>query len=190
MRRSRLPRSISLARPEEPRPIAILRILNDAGSFGSVDISLQRPRPSNLFAATIVRREGQPIDFHFDADLSEVRITRLAASKGCGGYPPRASTDYLILSNPSKKPVAGSSGAFSDLGKSTHPGQHRPGRNEAYRSPRDARTGERRSHGRPHAFAAGQESLSATQIVFDEVTGLAAIMKLFDREPDDQSRTH
>jgi len=31
--------------------------------------------------------------------------------------------------------------------------------------------------------------ISATQIVFDEVTGLAAIMKLFDRDPDDQSRS-
>jgi hypothetical protein len=30
--------------------------------------------------------------------------------------------------------------------------------------------------------------ISATQIVFDEVTGLAAIMKLFDREPEDQPK--
>ncbi len=36
----------------------------------------------------------------------------------------------------------------------------------------------------------GNESLSATQIVFDEVTGLAAIMKLFDREPDDHPKNH
>ena len=36
----------------------------------------------------------------------------------------------------------------------------------------------------------GNESLSATQIVFDEVTGLAAIMKLFDREPADQPENH
>ena len=36
----------------------------------------------------------------------------------------------------------------------------------------------------------GRESLSVTQIVFDEVTGLAAIMKLFDREPDDEFKDH
>ncbi len=34
----------------------------------------------------------------------------------------------------------------------------------------------------------GKELISATQIVFDEVTGLAAMMKMFDREPDDQPK--
>jgi hypothetical protein len=36
----------------------------------------------------------------------------------------------------------------------------------------------------------GHESISATQIIFDETTGLAAIMKLFEREPDDKTRLH
>lgn len=36
----------------------------------------------------------------------------------------------------------------------------------------------------------GHESLSATQIVFDEVTGLAAVMKLFNRNPGDQTKNH
>jgi hypothetical protein len=44
------------------------QILNDAGSFGSVAFRFSGLNPSNLFAATVVRREGQPIDFHFDAD--------------------------------------------------------------------------------------------------------------------------
>ncbi len=35
----------------------------------------------------------------------------------------------------------------------------------------------------------GKELISATQIVFDEVTGLAVIMKMFDREPDDQVKS-
>jgi len=36
----------------------------------------------------------------------------------------------------------------------------------------------------------GKGSLSATQIVFDEVTDLTAIMKLFEREPDDKAANH
>jgi len=36
----------------------------------------------------------------------------------------------------------------------------------------------------------GKESLSASHIVFDEVTGLAAMMKLFYRETDDKPRNH
>jgi hypothetical protein len=36
----------------------------------------------------------------------------------------------------------------------------------------------------------GKESLAATQIVFDEVVGLAAMMKLFEREPDDKPSNH
>ncbi len=36
----------------------------------------------------------------------------------------------------------------------------------------------------------GKESLSATQIVFSEIAGLAAMMKLFERKPDDQPAYH
>ena len=35
----------------------------------------------------------------------------------------------------------------------------------------------------------GKELISATQIVFDETTGLAAIAKMFDRESDDQAKS-
>jgi hypothetical protein len=44
------------------------QILNGGGLFGSVAFRFSGLNPSNLFAATVVRREGQPIDFHFDAD--------------------------------------------------------------------------------------------------------------------------
>ena len=36
----------------------------------------------------------------------------------------------------------------------------------------------------------GSEGISASEIVFDEVTGLAAIMKLFERDKDESVATH
>ena len=42
-------------------------IVGHTGSFGFVAFRFEGLSAANLFAAAIVRREGRPIDFHFDA---------------------------------------------------------------------------------------------------------------------------
>jgi hypothetical protein len=110
--------------------------------------------------------------------------------EGIWWLPAKSSTGYLILSNPSGKPVSGSL-VLSSLSKNVRiPLGIGPGQTK--------RIDLREALG-PSNIAAiggltlslpGNESLSATEIVFDELTGLAAIMKLFDREPDDQPVNH
>jgi hypothetical protein len=166
------------------------QILNGTGLFGSVAFRFGGLNSSNLFAATIVRREGQPIDFHFDADEAGSPIYTTGGLEGMWWVPAQTSTDYLILSNRSKKTVAGNlilslTSANRRLPVSIGPGQ-------------TTRIDLRETLG-PSSVGVmggltlslpGHESLSATQIVFDEATGLAAIMKLFDRELDEQSGNH
>jgi hypothetical protein len=55
---------VDLRSPGEVNP----GILDHSGSFGSVVFRFDGLNSGNLFPATIIRREGRPIDFHFDAD--------------------------------------------------------------------------------------------------------------------------
>jgi hypothetical protein len=166
------------------------QILNSTGSFGSVVFRFSGLDPANLFAATIVRREGQPIDFHFDADEAGSPLYTTDGIEGMWWVPAQTATDYLILGNPSKKAVSGSlvlstPSANRRIPLSIGPGQtHRIDLRETL-GPSSVGI-----MGGLTLSLPGHESLSATQIVFDEVTGLAAIMKLFGREPDDKSKNH
>lgn len=165
------------------------RTLSQLGSFGSVVFRFDGLYPDNLFGATIVRREGEPIDFHFDGQAAGLNYTS-GGIEGMWWLPAASSADYLVLSNPLKKTVAGT------LALSSASASHRPmavslGPGETKRIDLGEVLG-------PSSIGAvgglslslpGKELISATQIVFDEVTGLAAIMKLFDRDPDDQPKS-
>jgi hypothetical protein len=165
------------------------KIINYLGSFGSAVFRFDGLYPDNLFAATIVRREGEPIDFHFDGQNDGPDYSS-AGIEGMWWLPAASSTDYLILSNPLKKTVTGAltlSSAFAS---------HRPvvvslGPGETKRIDLGEVLGPSSigGVGGLRLSLPGKELISATQIVFDEVTGLAAIMKLFDREPDDRSQS-
>jgi hypothetical protein len=166
------------------------KIVDNFGSFGSVAFRFNGLDAANLFAAAMVRRDGQPFDFHFDADDAGSVIYTSGGLEGVWWVPDQSSTDYLILSNPSKKTITGSLVLSSPVENRRIPLGIGAGQT--------TRIDVRQVLG-PQSIGVmggltlslpGNESLSATQIVFDEVTGLAAIMKLFDREPDDQPRNH
>jgi hypothetical protein len=164
-------------------------ILTYLGSFGSAVFRFDGLYADNLFAATIVRREGAPIDFHFDGQQSGPNYNS-GGIEGMWWLPAASSTDYLILSNPLKKAVNGTlalSSAFAShrsIAVSLAPGETKRIDLQAVLGPSSIGGAGGLSLSLP-----GRELISATQIVFDEVTGLAAIMKMFDREPDDQVKS-
>ena len=166
------------------------RILNYSGSFGSAAFRFNGMSAVNVFAATIVHHEGQPIDFHFDADEAGAAYYKMGGLEGIWWLPVRSSTDYLILSNPSEKTITGSL-LLSTLSQNRRVPI-------SIGSGQTMRVDLRQALGPSNISALGgltlslpgNESLSATQIVFDEITGLAAIMKLFDRDPDDHPANH
>jgi len=165
-------------------------ILDRSDSFGSVAFRFDGLSPANLFAATIVRREGHPISFHFDADDMAPNYPS-DGIEGMWWLPAPTSTDYLILSNPSKKTVKGSlmlsspTASSRPLGLSIQPGETK--RIDLWEVLGTLGNG---VMGGLRLSLPGKESLSATQIVFDEIAGLTAMMKLFDREPDDKAANH
>jgi len=97
----------------------------------------------------------------------------------------------LILSNPLNKTVIGTLALSSDLAS------HRPvalvltpGETKRLDLRELLGVSNNGAAGGLRLSLPGKEPISATQIVFDEITGLAAIMKLFERQPDDQPKSH
>lgn len=174
-------RSAEYAKPE---------ILDRVDSFGSVVFRFSGLDSANLFAATVVRRLGEPINFHFDADDSGPAY-HSGGIEGIWWLPTETSTDYLILTNPSSKAVTGRLG-LTGLSRTNKPvpitiGPHQTIRVDLRELLSSSATG---GIGGLSLSLPGKESLAASQIVFDDATGLTAMMKLFDREPDDTNNTH
>lgn len=73
------------------------KVLEYLGSFGSAAFRFSGLDAANLFAASLVRREGKPIDFHFDADDAGTPIYKSDGIEGIWWIPAQTSTGYLIL---------------------------------------------------------------------------------------------
>ena len=161
-------------------------LLGKTGAFGSVVFRFDGRTASNAFAASLVRREGHPIDFHFDAYDSGS-----TAVEGIWYLPAESSTDYLILSNPTGKPVTANL-TLSDASGAAHPLSLTlgPGQSQRTNIGEMSHSSAGGAIGGLSLFVAKDGALSATEIVFDETTGFAAIMKLFDREPRDEAKNH
>jgi len=165
-------------------------MLDRMGSFGSVAFRFDGLGAPNLLAASMVRREGQPIDFHFDADDSYANYLS-AGIEGIWWLPAASSTDYLILSNPLKKKVTGSLVLSSSSAASRRlPVSIEPGETKRFDVRELVGPSSNAAMGGLSLVLPKKEVISATQVVFDEVTGLAATMKLFYREPGDKIESH
>lgn len=173
-------------KPEEVAPINLREavasakpeLLDRMGSFGSVTFRFQGTAPGNGFAAAVVRRHGRPIEFHFDSEG-----WGSTAVEGMWWLPTESSTTYLILSNPTSKPVTGklvlsnARGAGQQLSLTVGPRQSlRTNLREALHTPANG------TFGGLSLSMLNNGEISATEIVFDEVSGQTAIMKLFDRQ--------
>ena len=163
-------------------------LVNRMGSFGSAAVRFSGLNERNVFAATMVYREGHPIDFHFDGYDAASNDGYFSGIEGIWWLPGGTSTDFLIISNPSRKSVTGTLGLTSASG-------HNRQITLTLGPLQTARIDIREALGSSAGSDMGgltltlpnNEGISASQIVFDEVTGLAAIMKLFERDKDESA---
>lgn len=158
------------------------------GAFGSVVFRFDGLNAGNLFAATIVRHIGEPIDFHFDGRDASPELSSIGV-EGMWWIPSASSTDYLILSNPLSKAVTGSL-VLSSSFASHRPLAIRLGPGETKRiDVREVLGPTSNSNvGGITLSLPNKELIWATQIVFDESAGFAAMMKMFERLPDDKAQ--
>lgn len=168
---------------------AVAAIRANVGPFGSVVFRFDGLHTDNLFAASIVRREGEPIDFHFDGQAAGPTYYSVGI-EGMWWIPAPTSVDYLILTNPLRRSVTGTLGLSSSFAShrsiavSLRPGETK--RIELREILGQSSIG---GMGGLTLSLPGKEPISATQIVFDETTGLTAMMKMFDRETDNEVRS-
>jgi len=165
-------------------------VASRAGAFGSAVLRFNGLNAANLFAASLVQREGHPIEFHFDGFGSDP-TSGSGGIEGIWWLPKETSTDYLVISNPSPNVVKGNLNLTSPSGPPRQiPLTIKPGQT--------TRVDVREALGASGTGQMGgltlslpdKELLSSSEIVFDETTGLAAMMKLFFRDTDERTGSH
>ena len=96
-------------------------LLDRADSYGSVVCRYSSNSGSNVFAATMVQRNGTPIAFHFDEEPIDAEWNA-GSMESIWWLPRSTSSDYLILSNASNRPVTASLDVTDAAGRNSRQG--------------------------------------------------------------------
>ena len=166
-------------------------LVNHMGSFGSAAVRFAGLNDRNVFAASMVYREGHPIDFHFDGYDAASNDGYFSGIEGIWWLPNSTATDFLIVSNPSRKTINGTLVLSGDRNNNKQTPLKLGPLQTSRIDVREALGGSVPSEmGGLTLVFPGKEGVSASQIVFDETTGLAAIMKLFERDESESAQAH
>ena len=167
-------------------------LLDKPGSFGSAICRYKSNEAANVFASTIVQRTGTPIGFHFDETDIDTKLD-VATIESIWWLPSETSSDLLLLANPSNKPLSSIVTANDAIGHSYETTvKLSPGQTDRL----DLRTLTRGAGtynvmgGLTVSITKGAGSLIVSHIVFDESTGLSALMKTFERNTKDAPEEH
>jgi len=166
-------------------------LLDRPDSFGSVICRFSANSLDNIFGATIVQRIGSPIGFHFDE--------RAFYGQSPGGtvesiwWLPRATaSDYLILCNVGTQALTTAVVISDNAGHTVRQSVTvPPAATERLDLRAIAAAAEWSApEGGVSVTLPSQNGLLVSQFVFDETTGMSAIMKTFDRDPADTPGMH
>lgn len=167
-------------------------LLDRADSFGSVVYRYNANSESNLFAASMVQRSASPIGFHFDGEPLDKGYDS-GSVESIWWMPSPTASEYLILGNASTRPLLASVSVSDPAGRSSQrnvelgPAQTR--RVDLRAITQAARFGGLQG-GITVSVRSGAGNLLTSHIVFDESTGLSAMMKTFERNPAEKPGLH
>ena len=162
------------------------------GTYGSLVLRYRATVHRALYAAVMVRIDGRPIAFHLDAyshNLSPGRASR----EGIWWLPRESVTDFLILANSGDQKLVPTLTLYDSSGKAWHQqlslGPHQTQRLSVrtllQRAGLSGRYGGIKIDG---ADTAGY--LDSAHLLFDEVGGFSANMKMFNHDPDIPLSSH
>ncbi|HZW92394.1 MAG TPA: hypothetical protein VFF64_05420 [Candidatus Eremiobacteraceae bacterium] len=162
------------------------------GTYGSLVLRYRATVHRALYAAVMVRIDGRPIAFHLDAyshNLSPGRASR----EGIWWLPRESVSDFLILANAGDQKLVPTLTVYDSGGKAwhqqlslePHQTQRLSVRTLLQRAGLSGRYGGIKIDG---ADTAGY--LDSAHLLFDEVGGFSANMKMFNHDPDISLSSH
>jgi len=155
------------------------------GSYGSIVLRYTSVANRALFAAVMVRDDGHPIAFHIDAYLHSPAPTT-ASREGIWWLPRDSVTDYLVLSNSGPLALSPRLTIFDSYGR----GWSQKLSLAAYQTQRLSvrsllqKAGLQGSYGGVRLDQADTAAyLDSIHIIYDELGGFGAMMKMFNHDP-------
>jgi hypothetical protein len=155
------------------------------GSYGSLVLGYRASVSGALYAAVMVGMDGHPIAFHVDARFHSAVPTKLSR-EGIWWLPRDSVSDYLILSNAGEQKVDASLALYDSNGRAWRHSLSVGARQTQRLSVRSLlqRAGLSGLYGGIQVEAEGGAGpLDTTHLIFDELGGFGAMMKMFGHDP-------
>ena len=153
-------------------------------SFGSLTLRYNSISTQNVYAAVVVHHEGYPINFHFDALPVDSNFAS-GSSETIWWLPNSTSDGYFIVSNFSSRAATAEqvvTGSKSSRGQQSFSVGAHETRRFSIRELKQTLGIDGIVGGIKVAFDSDAGSVYVSNILFDEVSGFSAIMKVFSRD--------
>jgi hypothetical protein len=187
------PLSPVTVRPQEVRIVDVSAAIKGVapqlmGTYGSVVLRYHSSSTRNLFAMAMIHGIGHPFSFHIDPS-EQVPNYETGSREGVWWLPQDTTTDYLILANRGRDPI--------DLVVSVYDASGKEFQQKVALAPAATRRYSVRqlaaagglggTFGGVRVFAAAHAgSLDTVHVLFDDKAGFAALLKMFDHDPQAQ----
>jgi hypothetical protein len=162
------------------------------GTYGSLVLRYRATVHRALYAAVMVRMDGRPIAFHLDASFHNASPSR-ASREGIWWLPRESVNDFLILANAADRKLAPTLTLYNSAGKAWRQRLTLGPRQTQRLSVRTLlqRAGLDGSYGGIKVDDADTASnLDSAHLLFDELGGFSANMKMFNHDPDVPLSSH
>lgn len=160
-------------------------LMGQPNAYGSVVLRCNSLSMRNLYGSAMIHKDGYPIVFHLDAMNSAPKLIQ-GSREGIWWLPKDSTKDYLVLTNQSAQPLPVGLSIYDAAGTASNQDLNLGPRQTLRLSVRDllARTNLTGTYGGIKvATNAGAGLLDTTHILFDELAGFSATMKMFDQMP-------
>ena len=160
-------------------------LLGKANAYGSIALRYNSPGWRNLYASVMVHDTGHPIMYHLDA-INQAAKYVTGSREGIWWLPTKFTRDYLILTNQSNHALQGTLWLYDGAGKPwSQPLQLGAKQTQrlSVKQLIEAAGFSGQYGGIKIEMPQGAGSLDTAHILYDEVAGFSATMKMFDYDP-------
>jgi hypothetical protein len=160
-------------------------LAGQANAYGSIVMRYNSKASRNLYASVMVHDTGYPIMYHIDAMIQAPGYVT-GSREGIWWLPTKSTRDYLVLTNQSDHPLQGTLWLYDAAGRSWNQPLKLGTKQMQRLSVRQLVTSAGfwgQYGGIKVEMPQGAGSLDTVHIVYDELAGFSATLKMFDYDP-------